>query len=122
MKVPLIVGLACIAAVSDAFAQSEGAKKAIAEAQSAPAAMAGKALLDCLLEEVDKAKQVNLSREEFGKFLVKACPEQVDTTRKTLAETGLGNSEAVDFALSAVRARAYQAFTGVANSTIKPSK
>jgi len=120
----LLATLFSIAGGPHAFAQSGAAGQAIAETQNTAAAKAGKALSDCLLIEVDKAKAANLSKDAFRKVLANACPAEADTARQTLVETlreinaskpwSAEDDRAVDFGVFAIRARAFQNFTGAA--------
>lgn len=123
IKMLMFAAIISVAGAPHAFA-SDAAKKVVAETQNTPAAKAGKALSDCLLIEVDKAKRTNLSKEEFGKVLASACPEEAHKAREALAEAlrekhpntqwSVEDDRAVDFGVSVIRVRAYQIFTGVA--------
>ncbi|RZN00068.1 hypothetical protein CWO91_34510 [Bradyrhizobium genosp. SA-3] len=123
-KVLLLAAAISIANASHALAVSEAAKKAAAKARNAPGVRAGAAFLDCLLIEVDKAKQINLSVAEFGKVLASACPEEAQKIRQSVIETlrdanpnkqwSAEDDRAVDYGVSLIRVRAYQIFTGVA--------
>lgn len=123
-KVLLLAAAISIANASHVLAASEAAKKAAEKARNTPGAKAGAAFLDCLLIEVDKAKQINLSEAEFGKILASACPDEAQKARQTGIETlraanpnkqwSAEDDTAVDYGVSLMRMRAYQIFTGVA--------
>ncbi|MBW7974930.1 hypothetical protein [Bradyrhizobium sp. BR 10289] len=120
----LLAAAVSIANASHALAASEAAKKAAEGARNTLGAKAGAAFLDCLLIQVEKAKQINLSETEFRKILASACPEEAQKARQAVIETMRGanpnkqwsaeDERAVEYGVSLMRVRAYQILTGVA--------
>ena len=105
---------------AQAFGQGRDTKAELKAAANTPAAKAGKALMDCFDNEASKAKAANLSNDQFQTVLRTTCLEEVRAVREALVKAPESvnvpsRDQAIDFAVNAVRARAYQRYTGVAD-------